>query len=70
MSNSELDEQAMAREFSAVALASLTEAVRRALLDHQHLGEKVPAWIGDRVVWVDPGQHLHKFPVQEPPRDD
>ena len=63
MANSESNVSAEAVEFASIALASLTEAVRRALVEHKRRGERVPAWNGSRVVWVDPGEHLHKFPA-------
>jgi len=49
-------------EFTAVTLESLTEAVRRTLIEHMRREQKVPEWNGSAVVWVDPGKHLHTFP--------
>ena len=63
MSNTESTETSEIAEFAAVALESLTEAVRRALTGHMRRGELVPEWNGFTVVWVEPGKHLHEFPV-------
>ena len=63
MSSSDLSDKSSSAEFAAVALEALTEAVRRALVEHMRRGQKVPEWNGSAVVWVDPGQHLHTFPV-------
>ena len=63
MSGTDLSDKSSVAEFTAVALESLTEAVRRALIEHMRHGRKVPEWNGSAVVWVDPGQHLHTFPV-------
>ena len=64
MSGTDLSEKSSVAEFTKVALESLTEAVRRALVEHMRRGQKVPEWNGSAVVWVDPGQHLHTFPVR------
>jgi len=64
VSSTESSDRAAAAEFTAVALESLTEAVRRALTEHMRRGEKVPEWNGSAVVWVEPGEHLHEFPVR------
>lgn len=48
-------------EFAALALESLQEAVRRALVDHGQRGHLVPAWRAVKVEWVAPGEILSQY---------
>lgn len=50
-------------EFTDVALESLQESVRRALLDHQRRGFLVPVWSTDTVEWVTPSESLALYPA-------
>lgn len=52
-------------EFAALALKSLAEGVRRALIDHEQRGLLVAGWSMTNVEWVAPGESLSLYPAGE-----
>lgn len=50
-------------EFAALALKSLVEGVRRALIDHEQRGQLVAGWSMTNVEWVAPGESLSLYPA-------
>ncbi len=48
-------------KFAALALESLQEAVRRALVDHDKRGHLVPTWRALNVEWVTPKEILSQY---------
>ena len=53
-------------QFAEIALESLREGVRRALLDHQRRGQMVPVWSAGTIKWVAPAESLALHPVPRP----
>ena len=50
-------------EFAALAVESLQEGVRRALIEHERRGCLVPGWSNAQIEWVSPGEKLNLYPV-------
>jgi hypothetical protein len=50
-------------EFAALALKSLAEGVRRALIEHEQRGQLVAGWSMANVEWVAPGESLSLYPA-------
>ena len=65
MARPELSVEHKNAEFAGLAVKSLQEAVRRALVGHDQRGHLVPAWRGGNVEWVAPGEILGQYPAEE-----
>jgi hypothetical protein len=52
-------------EFAELALKSLKEGVRRALIDHERRGFLVPGLHQDKIEWISPRERLSLYPAPE-----
>jgi len=55
-------------EFSELALKSLKEGVRRALVDHERRGLLVPGLNQDQIEWISPREKLNLYPAPKQTR--
>ena len=57
------------KEFAEIALKSLQEGVRRALVEHEQHGLLVPDLSNSEIEWVSPGAKLSLYPKPRKTRD-
>lgn len=63
MSKSDVSVEHESAEFAALALESLQEGVRRALIDHERRGFLVPSLCQAQIEWVLPSEKLSLYPA-------
>jgi hypothetical protein len=65
-SNASIDRESA--EFAELALNSLKESVRQALIEHERLGLLVPGLNQDQSEWISPTEKLDLYPAPKQTR--